>query len=267
MPVFNSLRQLACCVARDREEQDEYIELAPLIAPEPNPAAAGPAAPGRPHRDYVEGEARKYWQETVRAGSLVKPDQEELRAAALPVLCAARRRRKECSSLTRAHQGVSAMQLHAAERGWIKHPFTPSEASPDYVEALVQLADDANWSAREIPLPEHPAPRHPPIYYTRNPVTGQPVPRRDAKIRGDYVYFITGRRLTRNDYIHPWPGPPGWPLIDDIDPQRAKVCYSLVLPFRGKLTVMLHWKIGTDNAYLFSNTLDTFHFSPYPPVL
>ena len=108
----------------------------------------------------------------VSVGSLAKPDQEEIRAAAMPILCAARRRRTGRSSLAMAHQGVNAMQLRAVEKGWIKHPFTPSEASSDYVEALVQLADDANWLAREIPLPNHPAPKHPPIYYTRNPITG-----------------------------------------------------------------------------------------------
>ena len=42
---------------------------------------------------------------------------------------------------------------------------------------LIQLADDANWLAREIPLPDHPPPKHPPIYYKIDPETNRPVPR------------------------------------------------------------------------------------------
>ena len=34
----------------------------------------------------VEAEARQYWQDMLNPGSLAKPDQEELRAAAMPVL-------------------------------------------------------------------------------------------------------------------------------------------------------------------------------------
>ena len=34
-----------------------------------------------------------------------------------------------------------------------------AEASPNYVETLIQLADDAGWLAREITLPDHPPPQ------------------------------------------------------------------------------------------------------------
>ena len=266
MPIFNRLRKLACCVAQDREEQEVNIEMAPLILPKPEPDSPEPAAPGRPHQDFVENEARKYWQDMVNPGSLVKPGQDEIRAAAMPILCAALRRRTGWSPWNRAHQGVNAMQLRYLDKGWIKHPYTPSEACPDYVEALVQLADDADLIAREIPLPAHPGPQHPPIYYETHPVTGQPVPRRDANIRGDYVYFMTGRRFTRDNYIYPWQGLPRWPMFDDFDSRRVTAYYTLFRPFRGILSIMLHWKIESSNAYLFRNTLDSFHFSPYPPV-
>ena len=263
MPIFDMLRKLACCAPR---QQEEDLEMAPLMQPDPEPVAAWPEEPGRPYRDFVEDEARKYWEEMVNPGSLAKPDQEEIRAAAMPILCAAQRRRTGRSSLAMAHQGVNAMQLRAVEKGWIKHPFTPSEASSDYIEALVQLADDANWLAREITLPNHPAPKHPPIYCTRNPITGRPVPRRDAKIRGDYVYTSDGRRLTRDDYIYPWPGPDHWPMVDDLNTRHVTACYSLNFLFREKGYIMLHWKVGPDSTYKFRNTLDSFHFSPYPPA-
>ena len=105
---------------------------------------------------------------------------------------------------------VNALYLHAAERGWIKPPYFRPAASPDYVEALIRLADDAGWLALEIPLPDHPAPHHPPIYYTIEQAGNRPTPRPrpDALIRGDYLYdLIHGRRATRTDTIRPWRGP------------------------------------------------------------
>ena len=262
MPIFDNLRKLVCCAPR---QQEEDLEMAPLMQPDPEPVAAWPEEPGRPYRDFVEDEARKYWEEMVNPGSLAKPDQEEIRAAAMPILCAARRRRTGRSSLAMAHQGVNAMQLRAVEKGWIKHPFTPSEASSDYVEALVQLADDANWLAREIPLPNHPAPKHPPIYYTRNPITGRPVPRRDAKIRGDYVYTSDGRRLTRDDYIYPWPDPEIWPMLDDLASRQWTACYSVNLQYDGQMLIMFHWKNPHNDTQLFREQLSLLHFSPFPP--
>ena len=144
--------------------------------------------PGRPYQDYVESEAERYWREMVKVGSLTKPDLQEIRAAARPVLGLAQRYRprwKLNPALNRAQQAVAAMQLHALEQGWIKPPYSRLQMSPNYVEALVQLADDAGWLAREFPLPDHPPPKHPPIYYTTDPATGRPVPREDSLIRAE----------------------------------------------------------------------------------
>ena len=169
MPLLTSLRKLLCCALQEQEEAE-----APQRHPVQEPVAGRAVQPGRPHQDYVESEAERYWQEMVKAGSLTRPDLQELRAGALPVLGLAQRYRpgwKLNPALNRAHMAVNAMQLHAVKSGWLKHPFTLSEASPNYVEALIQLADDAGWLAREIPLPDHPAPRHPPIHYTIDPAT------------------------------------------------------------------------------------------------
>ena len=38
--------------------------------------------PGRPYQVFVENEARKYWQETMKIGSLNKPSQQEIRTVA-----------------------------------------------------------------------------------------------------------------------------------------------------------------------------------------
>ena len=50
-----------------------------------------------------------------------------------------------------------------------------------------QPADTADSQRREIPLPDHPGPRHPRIYYTVDPASGRPIPERDSYIRGNYV--------------------------------------------------------------------------------
>ena len=156
--------------------------------------------PERPYQDYVENEAGRYWQEMVKVGNLTKPDLQEIRAGATPVLGLAQRYRpgpKLNPALNRAHTAVNVMHLHVAESGWIKPPYSRPETSPNYVEALIQLADDADWLAREIPLPDHPPPKHPPIYYTTDPATGRPVPREDSLIRADYVHTGEARGSPR----------------------------------------------------------------------
>ena len=263
MPIFDTLRKLVCCAPR---QQEEDLEMAPFMQPGPEPVAAEPAGTGRPYQVYVESEARKYWEEMVNPGSLAKPGQEEIRAAAMPILCAAQRRRTGLSPLAMAHQGVNAMQLRAVEKGWIKHPFTPTEASSDYVEALIQLADDADWLAREIPLPSHPAPKHPPIYYTIDPANKRAVPRSDALISGSYVYETYGRRLTPDDHIYPWPDPEIWPMLDDLISRQWTACYSLHLPYDGQMRIMIHWKDAFDNTQLLRDPLSSLHFSPFPPA-
>ena len=124
----------------------------------------------------------------------------------MPVLCLALRNRRG----SRRHEAVAGMVQHALERhwmvrsinegsrqisrqlkqgpGWIKLPFSEAYESPSYIDALIQLADDAMWLAKEITLPDHPPPYHPPIYYTISIKWGCrfEIVRDDAVICGDY---------------------------------------------------------------------------------
>ena len=145
---------------------------------------------------------------------LVKPTQEQIRAAALPILCLALRNRTG----HRRRLAVDAIIMHARERNWTSHFYSRAHESRSYTEALLQLADDTNWAAREIPLPYHLPPRHPRIYYTIVFVHGRPVPvpRPDAIVRARYLYRYnlvatsprvtrTYERLTEDEFIHPVP--------------------------------------------------------------
>ena len=187
--------------SREQEEKEMRKEL-PLL----EPVEAGPIEPGRPYQDFVESKLSQYLRDN-NVRSLVKPTQAEIRAGAMPVLGQAQRNRagwKLNPELNRAHLAVNVLQLYLAVSGRIKHPFTLSEASPNYVEALIQLADDANWLAREIPLPDHPPPKHPPIYYTIDPEYKRPVPRADSLIRGDYLFRKDGSRLANISHFRPF---------------------------------------------------------------
>ena len=226
--------------------------------------------PGRPHQDYVESEAERYWQEMVKVGSLTRPDLQEIRAGATPVLGLAQRYRpgwKLNPALNRAQQAVDAMQLRALEQGWIKPPYSRLQMSANYVEALVQLADDADWLAREIPLPDHPPPKHPPIYYTTDPATGRPVPREDSLIRAEYVHTGGGTRLTKADYIYPWPDPEAWPSLNDLTSRGWNTCYSLDKA-GDTVEILLHWVIYTFDipSMIMAFPMEELHFSPYPPA-
>lgn len=171
--------------------------------------------PGRPYREFVENEAGQYCQETVRDP----------------------RNRYACRKL----MGVAAMVEHAIQKGWIKPPYSNPYRSPSYIDALIQLADDANWLAREIPLPEHPDPQHPTIFYTVDPVSNRPIPREDSYIRGDYVYE-NGARVTTDDRIFPLPIP-----VSDKEPDpilllelELSSCFTLE-PGPENVEVKIHW--------------------------
>ena len=290
MPLLTSLRKLLCCAPREQEEAE-----APARQPLPEPVEDRSVEAGRPCQDYVENETEKYWQEIVKAGSLTRPDLQELRAGALPVLGLAQRHRpgwKLNPALNRAHMAVNAMQLHAVKSGWLKHPFTLSEASPNYVEALIQLADDAGWLAREIPLPDHPAPRHPPIHYTIDPATKRPVLTEDSLIRGDYVYNPEdGSRIIQDKYIRPWRGRDAWPSLTDVTSRGWYAYYTFSTDragswdspwdaFSDRMKITYHWvePIGgiprlmrrSDRTVLSTpfgdSVLTGIHFSPYPPL-
>ena len=188
----------------------------------------------------------------------------------MPVLVQAQRNRsgwKLNPELNRAHLAVNVMQLHLAESGRIKHPFTLSEASPNYVEALIQLADDANWLAREIPLPDHPPPKHPPIYYTVDPETNRPVPRADSLIRGDYLFQNDGSQLTNISHFHPWLSVRFTPSFFLLS---MTAYYSLVLTPENNVGVRLHWPkhLPARNRILALDLpLRRFHLSPQSPSI
>ncbi len=229
MPLSPTLRKrLGYAPVRQEEEEAE----APARRPRPEPAQDRPAQAERPYRDLVENEARKYWQDMVQSGGLAKPDREEVRAGALRVLGLAQRYRpgpKLNPALNRAHMAVNVLQLHLVDIGRLKHPFTPSEASPNFVEALMQLADDAAWADREMPLPAHPDPQHPPIYFSLGTLTGRPIPRKDAVIRGDYVHKAGSmERVSREQDIYPWRKADEPKSAGELISRRWDACYTLI---------------------------------------
>ena len=142
-------------IALDRDpqplpEQEEIEERAELLAFEPAEAKA--IQSGRPHQAFVESRLRQYLQDN-NIRSLVKPTQEEIRAAAMPTLCQARRRRTGRDPLAIAHHAVADVVEHIREERWTRRPLTGAHASVTYLDALIQLADDTDWLARKFPLP------------------------------------------------------------------------------------------------------------------
>ena len=248
-------------------EQEEIEERAELLAFEPAEAEA--IQPGRPHQAFVESQLRQYLHDN-NIRSLVKPTQEEIRAAAMPILCQAQRRRTGWSPWTMAHHAVDAMQLHALEQGWIKPLYSRLGECAGYIDALIQLADDTYWLAREIPLLDHPEPKHPPIYYMINLKRNWPVPRADSLIRGDYVYDPeTGSRITRDEYIYPWLEPHcRFPLKRDLIDLGRDAIYSLNFGRQRRVRIIFHWikQIDNEPVYFYSPAL-LMHFSPSPPIV
>ena len=252
--------------SQEQEEEEPRAKRSKL-----EPIEAKAMEPGRPHQAFVEREARDYWQSLGGVGSLTKPTQEEIRAAAMPILCAALRRREgrnEYPDPVMAHHAVGCMIQHALETGRIKPPFSEASESPNHVEALVKLADEANWIAREIPLPGHPPPHHPPIYYTMDSESSRPMPRDDSYIRGDYVYTpVLGSRITASDRIFPLVIPGDDPVITSTILQILGVEASFTLVSGpGNVEVVVNYleRIGPHNI-LHIISLQFLHFSPYPP--
>ena len=66
------------------QEWEEVEPAAQRLMPEP--VEDVPMASGRPHQDFVENRLRQYLQDS-NIRSLVKPTQEEIRSAAMPILC------------------------------------------------------------------------------------------------------------------------------------------------------------------------------------
>ena len=284
-------RKLGCLSSREPEDEVGPVAIQPGVEPD-EPQDTEPA---RPYQAFVENEAREYWQDTGKEHNLTKPGQAEIREAAMPVLCQALRNRTG----HRRHYAVAGMVQHAYENGFIRRPFPEAAESPSYIDALIQLADDANWLAREIPLPGHPPPRHPRIYYTIGSRLGRPVPvpRQDALIRGCYLYKTDGTRVTEEKYINPIPNLPGGasrnticspriplnlPVSNDIDrlslDNISSIYYGLAFERARKPTnlrgvyIWLDWKetSGAELSYFSCILRDLpykrhFHFSPHPP--
>ena len=178
----------------------------------------------------------------------------------MPILCRALRNRAG----HRRHYAIAGMVQHALETGWIKPPFSEAFESPNHVEALIQLAYEANWQARELPLPDHPGPRHPPVYYRIDTASRLPVPTKDSLIRGDYVYTRYGRRrITKAAFIHPWQELDRFPYEDDFVKLGWDTCYRLEFTGR-KIEIFIHRISKSESIHTpWIASLDILHFSPY----
>ena len=208
-------------IARKREYQPpaEQEQAAPVARrPLPEADEAEPVEPGRPYQAFVENEARKFWEDMVKQPrSLARPKQQELRAAAMPILCMGLRKRSGARFLpptVKAHMAVNVMHMHAAYRKELTRPYEGPYPVSDHIEALIQYMKDTRLAPREIPLPWHGEPKHPPIYYYIDPITRQPTPREDALICAEYVrrpWARDGYPLTWDSDIHPSLDPHGQP--------------------------------------------------------
>lgn len=217
----------------EQEAVDNKVKTAGL-----EPGAEEPVAMGRPYQDHVENEAGKYWLEMVDTGKLVKPAQQELRDAAMPILCGALRRRTREQRRARAHLAVTAMQMHLAGKGKLKDDYTHSSESPDYIEALVQLADDLIEPPLAVPLPAHPGPQHPKMFYTKDESRNL-IPARNSRLQASYVRNPDDSRVFKGKYFHPCEELP-------MSIGKGEGCYSLEFSMRRGAEIRLYWDGSTD---------------------
>ena len=236
-------------ISRQREAAPSPNQEELVIAankPDPEPVTVKPTQPGRPYGTFVESRLRRYLRDN-NIRSLVKPSREEIRAAAMGILVRGLRRRSgsvkyvEPKSASRA---VADVVQHAREQGWIG-PRSRSETHPGpfHDKVLIQLVEDAYWMPFEIPLPAHPAPHHPPVYFYHELSRAgdyYPVARPDSRIRGDYVLTMAGRRITDDEYIHPWPYPNRRPDFSGLIDQQRDACY-LLKHRRSSVWVEMYW--------------------------
>ena len=255
---------------RAHQPVQEEEERAPVAkGPRLETDEAEPLQPGRPYQAFVESRLRQYMRDDT-IHSLVKPSRQEIRAAAMPILCQALRHRGEAGFLPpalKAHMAVNVMHMRAAERGETRKPYNGPYPSADYAEALIQYADDTGLLGREIPLPEHEDPQHPPIYYYIDPITKQPTPRDDAVIRSNYVFDRVGPPLTFADYIHPWPGTGrSCPPREQMEQKGWTACYKLQFNPDGELEVKFYWTLPWTGDRVESSWADSpdIQFTPYP---
>ena len=256
MPLKRTTKQKEAGPSREQEQAEGEIQQ-----PVPEPVEQKPGESDRPHQAYVERKLRQYLRDN-NIHSLVKPSQQEIRSTAMPILCKALRRRTSGSPLYKAYQGVNAMRLYFTEKGKLKQPFTLSEECPDYVEALIQLADDLGELARQIPSPNHPEPKHPPIFYLTDKVTGRPVPRLDSLLFANYVRNFSGSPLTEIIFFRPW-------RMTGSDPTEHLWAdhgyYTLESTPENDVEIILHWALWTGNEVITMTwPLSDTYFSPTP---
>ena len=249
-------------------EEEEASPVAKRLSPETDEAE--PVGPGRPYQAFVESEARKYWQDMVQPGSLAKPEQQELRAAARPILLRALRNRGDVRFLpptVKAHMAVNAMLLHAAHRKELRRTYTGPYPVSDHIEALIQYMEDTRLAPRPIPLPWHKKPKHPPIYYYVDPITRQPTPREDALIRAEYVRrpWHGGDPVTKESHIHPSLDPHGKPPPEVLE-NELNVYYRLRdwhVRIGIDICIVLWRRGGAPDPIVFNGRLYKYKFTPY----
>ena len=220
---------------------------AATIKPDPHPDAANTTEQGQPYRNFIENEARKFWQDMVKIGSLAKPKPEEIRAAAMPILVRGLRRRtgsKKYVNPSLARRAVADVVQHAREQGWIwLWTYPEAYRRPLHTDVLLQLAEDADWLPKEIPLPQHTGLQHHPVYYYNERSNAGdlfPVTIADSLIRGDYVLTVDGRRITDLDHICPWPYKNRPPDITRLIDLELDSCYVL-RHRRSSVWVEMYW--------------------------
>ena len=213
------LKKIAQKMEPQPPQEQEDVEVG-AEQPVLEPSEAQAMEPGWPYQDFVDRAVREFWQELWNTRNLTKPTQEEIRAAAMPILCQALRNRTG----HRRHLAAGGIVQHALETGWIKPPFSEACESPNHVEALIQLAHEANWLAEELTLPDHPS-----IYYNRDVKTNKSVPREVCYIRGEYLSEVFGSKLSENSRIYP------------SESWRLNIYYSIENR-RGEPTVRIHYQ-------------------------
>lgn len=259
-------KKITAQVGRKRQIPDhEQEELEPALKqPRLEPAERQVGEPGRPYRDFVENEASAYWREKGKKKDPAGPAEQDNTGVAVPGPSRGHHSRNEIIKL----KAVGAMAQHAAAKGWIKPPYSNPYQSPSFIDALIQLADDANWLARKIPLPAHPDPQHPTIYYVVDPVTNRPIPREDSYIRGDYVYSDDGIKVTSHERIYPLVLPEDGSKVDLSLMNKLKRDVGFTLE-QGpeQVEVRIYWTqwviYGMET---YNSLLRDLQFSPEPPT-
>ena len=254
---------------RSQHSQESEGEEPVSKRQKPVPAEPEHMEQGRPHQAFVEAEAGKFRQAMETGPDPAKRVRQDVSAAAAP----APSRDSHYSDDRMRLKAVAVMVYYAQVKGWVKPPYSNPFRTLSYVDALVKLADDTDWLAREIPLPAHPEPHHPTIFYTVDKSRGFPnrIPRKDSLIRADYVHTLDGQRISRQEYIQPWPV-----LEEGFSPERDRmlemgwdVCYTLSVGKGRDMEIKFHWArpfagaLGDPGFRIIP--MRNIQFGPHPP--